>query len=65
LLHGLFKVFLKVTYMLLKLFRNYILRLFKLLKVPKGLHKDYLHYLKATNGTKGLPRVPRGYQKVV
>lgn len=51
--------------MLLKLFRNYVLRLFKLLKVPKGLHKDYLHYIKATNGTKGLPRVHGGYQRVV
>jgi hypothetical protein len=27
--------------MLLKLFENYVLRLFKLLKVPKGLHKDH------------------------
>jgi hypothetical protein len=47
--------------MLLKLFLNYALRLFKLPRVPKGLHKDYLHYLKATNGTKGLPKVPKGY----
>jgi hypothetical protein len=29
------------------------------------LHKDYLHYIKATNGTKGLPRVHGGYQRVV
>jgi hypothetical protein len=37
--------------MFFKLFKNYVLVLFKLVRVPKGLHKDYLHYLNATNGT--------------